>query len=219
MNILLSAYKKAFDNYFNIEGRCSKSEYWGFMLTNISIIMIINILSFFDPNSIALNIISILYVMYSIGALITISIRRLHDIGLSGKILWLLPILFILMTLSINFFGVTHLPQIITIGGSALFGTMIYLFILFLHAGEDKDNKYGEKIEESPELNKLANIFAIIYIILNISNRVFVINHFIDTMKNQEQFSVQVSDEIQKESVDSEQQIESPVVPSNISVE
>ena len=45
MNILLSAYKKAFDNYFNIEGRCSKSEYWGFMLTNISIIMIINILS------------------------------------------------------------------------------------------------------------------------------------------------------------------------------
>ena len=132
MNILLNAYKDAFDNYFNVKGRCNKSGYWGFMLTNISIITLINILSFLDPNSIFLNIISILYVIYSIGAVITISVRRLHDVGISGKILWILPAIFIFILLAINIFGATILPQVITIGGSALFGSIIYIFILLL---------------------------------------------------------------------------------------
>lgn len=220
MNILLSAYKNAFENYFNVKGRCSKSGYWGFMLTNISIITLINILSILDSNSISLNIISVLYVIYSIGAVITISVRRLHDIGLSGKILWILPAIFIFILSAINIFGANMLPQIITIGGSALFGSIIYLLILLLQRGEDKDNEYGEKIEESSELNKLANIFAIIYIILNISNRVLVINHFVSKVKKQEQTSAQIIDEAQKDFINSnETQIEKPVIPTNINVE
>ena len=76
-------YKDAFKNYVNFEGRASKSQYWYFGMWNPIVSIVI---------SIVLNIIlhgNAVYVSWVYDLIIflpaiSISVRRLHDIGKSG---------------------------------------------------------------------------------------------------------------------------------------
>ncbi len=105
-------YKRAIKKYANFEGRASRPEYWYFVLFNVII-------------SIALGIIGgrhhtleNLYALFILIPGITVSVRRLHDIGKSG---WMLLISLI-----------------------PIIGT-IWIIVLLATEGEYKENKYGHQ--------------------------------------------------------------------------
>ena len=109
------------NNYVNFEGRASRSEYWWFILFNL----IINIVTFAIDSTLGTMI---TYDMGYVGFIallalllpsISVSVRRLHDIGKSGWwiLIGIIPI--------VNFIG-------------------IFVILVFtLMEGEEHPNQYG----------------------------------------------------------------------------
>ena len=82
------AIAAGFGNYFNFSGRASRSEYWYLMLFLLIIgfvTAILDIILFAAENIGPLNI---LFSLATIVPSLSVSVRRLHDIGRSGW--WLL---------------------------------------------------------------------------------------------------------------------------------
>lgn len=112
-------YISAFKNYANFSGRTSRMEYWIFVLYNMFFAVFCLILD--NLTGLAFEGIGIgaLYILYATLVLVpglAIMVRRLHDIGQSGKMVLL-----------------AFLPVI---------GT-IWLLVLFFRAGDEGDNRYG----------------------------------------------------------------------------
>lgn len=74
-------YIQAFKNYINFEGRASRSEYWFFFLFNVIAAVICIGLTFAASWMINLYY---LFVLAVIIPTLSVSIRRLHDIGKTG---------------------------------------------------------------------------------------------------------------------------------------
>jgi uncharacterized membrane protein YhaH (DUF805 family) len=109
------------DNFANFEGRARRQEYWMFVLFNFLIILGIGIgvgilAAVFGP----LGILGIfIYIIYSLGVLIpnfAVIVRRLHDTGNSGWMIFISLVPFI--------------------GG-------IWLFVLMCTEGQVGPNEYG----------------------------------------------------------------------------
>ncbi len=102
-----------FKNYANFNGRASRAEFWWFVLANIIIIIILEMLDS------ALGTVYALTGLYQLAILVpnlAVGARRLQDIGKSGwNLLWMF----------------------VPIVGPIL------LLIWFIQAGETSDNKYG----------------------------------------------------------------------------
>jgi len=86
---MVQAVKSVLGNYFNFQGRASRSEFWWFSLANFILNLIIVFVHFFSPISgLVLNII------VSLGLIIpslAVIVRRLHDVDKSGwNYLWAL---------------------------------------------------------------------------------------------------------------------------------
>ncbi len=124
--------------YFSIQGRASRSEYWWFIL----LCYILNFIGNFIP------LIGIVIALGLIVPSITVCIRRCHDLGRSGKILFAPALVFLVGTLimilgiylqstGLLYFGIF----VVSIGG---LGT-IALNIYFIFPGTQGPNKYGEK--------------------------------------------------------------------------
>ena len=74
------AVKLFFSNYFYFSGRSTRSEYWWFVVFNIIVAIFLSILAAITKS----QLVSILYGLYGLAILIpsiTLSARRLHDIG------------------------------------------------------------------------------------------------------------------------------------------
>lgn len=116
---MLFWYKLSLKHYFDIRGRSGRIEFWNFTLSNVVINLIFNILFDFS-DSIILNsffqVTFIAFLLFIITPSITLHIRRLHDIGLTGCWLFLVFVPFV--------------------------GWLI-LFILYLLDSQASDNKYG----------------------------------------------------------------------------
>ncbi|MPN40390.1 hypothetical protein SDC9_187926 [bioreactor metagenome] len=80
--ILVTAFKKFFQNYTNFSGRSTLSDYWLVELDFLLLGIISGILSYFIP---AIIYILLLFDFVSIIPSLAITVRRLHDIGKSGK--------------------------------------------------------------------------------------------------------------------------------------
>jgi len=79
-------------NYANANGRASRKEYWMFALFNLLFLIAAYIVDYLLGTS------PWIYVLYGLAIFvpsITVSIRRLHDIGKSGWWLWIGVIPFI----------------------------------------------------------------------------------------------------------------------------
>lgn len=103
-------------NYCNFSGRSSRSEYWYFVLFNMLISFVINILTFATMSDAMLilgGIISLVLLLPGLG----LAVRRLHDVGKSGW--WLL------------------------IGLIPLIGAIL-LLVWFCTDSEPYTNRYGE---------------------------------------------------------------------------
>ena len=131
---IIEATTSGFSNIFIWEGRASRSEFWWFYL---AIILITFLLTLID-NIVNVGFISIVSGIFQLSlsiAFIATSVRRLHDVGLSG---W--------------WYFIAFAPFVIDRTDSAsgkssylvLFGFM-YAIKIFITKGEDVENKYGPK--------------------------------------------------------------------------
>lgn len=107
-------YKQAISNYFKIEGRATRSEYWYFQLGNFIASLLLTLVDMILFNDL---VFTSLYSLFILIPSFTVSIRRLHDIDKSG---W--NLLFSLIP---------------------IIGVFIILYFMILPSNEH-DNKYGK---------------------------------------------------------------------------
>ena len=181
---LLTAFVAGFKNMFDFKTRASKYDYWAFVFANIlfSLILIVAgmLLSPLFP-IMALYGGIIIYYAYSIVefiAVLALSVRRLHDTNHSGKILWL-PLVFGLGIV----LGTALLQYMKNIGSTffvlgiglfaastlVFFGVALWIFILCLRKGQTEENRFGKPVDEAAEYNKFANIYIVVYLIINVA--------------------------------------------------
>lgn len=89
-------YLEGFRNYFNFSGRARRKEYWIFTLVHSVIFWVIPmfVVYFYQDSEIIVGIFGLFYLIFILGTIIpviSINVRRLHDIGKSGW--WYLIIL------------------------------------------------------------------------------------------------------------------------------
>ena len=130
----INSLKTCFKKYVLISGRASRSEFWWFYLVFIIIQVVLTFLTLnYFIYGIAASIISyILNLVLSLSVL-SLSVRRLHDVGLSGWWYWIF-----LAPLVID-------KNVNTSGKSTylvLFGFM-YLYKILITKGEELTNPYG----------------------------------------------------------------------------
>ena len=88
------------DNYLNFNGRARRSEYWYFILFNLIVSIVLNVIDYF----IGMDILGAIYSLAVFLPGLAVLVRRLHDINKSGwyffivliplaGIIWLLVLL------------------------------------------------------------------------------------------------------------------------------
>jgi uncharacterized membrane protein YhaH (DUF805 family) len=155
---MINWYKKVvFENYANFKGRARRSEYWYFVLMNLIIAIITAIIDKSLGLKFGTN------TLYSLAVFIpglAVAVRRLHDIGKSGKLLLFFYLIMIALAIVMVFSGLSvfmagmnpdglsnagigalgmgfFIPLIIIIAMS------IYMLVLFCTNGDEGPNKYG----------------------------------------------------------------------------
>ncbi len=133
-------------NYCNFKGRASRSEYWWFVLLNVTLKFVVVGVSIFseEVGTILSYGVSLALFLPGLG----LSVRRLHDIGKSGW--WLLPLLvFALFVGSIAsaYSLSSHLSEMVLIvamvGILLLLACLVLLIVWFCRDSDRGDNKYG----------------------------------------------------------------------------
>mgnify|MGYP001221709768 FL=1 len=118
MMSFMSAMKSGFKNSFSLSGRASRSEYWFWVLGGVvfQLTMFIGSLVFIVLEIPILPGLMMIAPLLLVPGSITLVIRRLHDLGMSGW-MWLVALVPILGT--------------------------IYLIYLFVQEGDMGENAYG----------------------------------------------------------------------------
>jgi len=75
MNIYESLKSVFIENLLDFKGRATRLEYWGLYAFNLFMFFVLSIMPDF---------INVIYGLWLLIALITVSIRRMHDVGKSG---------------------------------------------------------------------------------------------------------------------------------------
>jgi uncharacterized membrane protein YhaH (DUF805 family) len=104
-------YLKVFKDWSNFTGRSSRKEFWLFILVNTIVYLILWLLLEFVGINWLFGSLVLLFMLVTLIPTISVTVRRLHDIGNSGylALLYLLPIIggLILMILLLSK-GVAH---------------------------------------------------------------------------------------------------------------
>lgn len=167
---MIEWYKKVvFENYATFSGRARRSEYWYFILANIIIGVLLNLIDSILGLKVGNSNSGILNGFYNLAVFVpslAVSVRRLHDIGKSGKLLLLfygiMIISVIIMTISgfsvimSGNFSVGSLGLAFFVPLLVIIGMSIWLLILFCTEGEQGSNKYGPNPkDETAEINEI----------------------------------------------------------------
>lgn len=138
---MIEWYKKVvFENYADFTGRARRSEYWYFRLATAVIFFLFIILgvvlyAITSNGSLAVGLACGLLVLYSLATLIpslSVSVRRMHDIGKSG---W------------------TIFVAMIPLVGP------IWMLVLLFTEGDSGENYYGsDPKSEIEEINEIGNV-------------------------------------------------------------
>lgn len=166
---MINWYKKVvFENYANFKGRARRSEYWYFALMNL----IIAVLTAIIDKSLGLKFGT--NTIYSLAVFIpglAVAVRRLHDIGKSGKLLLFVYLAMIVLTIvmvvsGLSIFmagmGASGIPDFSSLGIGFLIpliliiGLGIWMLVLFFTAGDVGGNQYGpDPKEDGEEINEI----------------------------------------------------------------
>ncbi|QKE72042.1 DUF805 domain-containing protein [Arthrobacter citreus] len=148
----MSWYIKVLKNSFNFSGRARRKEYWRFTLTNTLINFLITGVLVSTKASFVVNIMAIIYNVLMFIPSLSVSIRRLHDIGKNGwwllisvlPFLWVLP-LFLLPIAQV--FEINLQYQLVGLVGIFVFLLTIICFIVmitfFCIDSQKGENQYG----------------------------------------------------------------------------
>lgn len=114
---LQEAFRRAFANYANFQGRANRGEYWWWVLANLLIAAALGIVdrAIFGADS-PVTLLSGLWSLATLLPSLAVGARRLHDIDKSGwwQLIWLIPIV-----------------------------GWILLIVWFAQRGEDHANRFG----------------------------------------------------------------------------
>ncbi len=80
---MLDAYLNAFRQYADFQGRARRPDYWWFVLANILIWLIADLITMHHP-SVGIGILLVLYGLAILVPSIAVAVRRLHDTDRSG---------------------------------------------------------------------------------------------------------------------------------------
>jgi len=140
---------------FQISGRATRSEFWWFQLALIAIFIPIKLLDFLFSGSLknqGMHPIFLAYFFFYFVSYVTVFVRRLHDVNLSGLYM-LAPLIIAFATLPLVFWEISILYQneltltiIATIAGLSHF---LVFFSLFSPSNPNP-NKYGPNPSEVP---------------------------------------------------------------------
>jgi uncharacterized membrane protein YhaH (DUF805 family) len=92
-----TAVKTCFRNYATFQGRAPRAEYWYFVLFNVIVSVVLNVID----GMIGTQVLSSLYGLAVLLPGIAVATRRLHDTDRSGwwQLLWLVPIIGLIVLL------------------------------------------------------------------------------------------------------------------------
>lgn len=94
---MLKAYKLMFRNYFKFKGRTTRSEYWLAILMNIIVSFVLSfLLSLMFPSGVVEALVG-LYSLVLLIPMLSLNVRRLHDVGWSGWIIILMYAIWIVV--------------------------------------------------------------------------------------------------------------------------
>ena len=143
------------------KGRATKADFWIFMLAvflfTIVAALLIGLTAGSVLGKILFAIFAIIYLAIFV-CYISVSVRRLHDLGLSGFWLWYLnpfglPVIYMVYLLDLDQASNRLIGKIQGIGSVWLgwiltwlfwpIGASITLFLLFLYDGKKEDNEFG----------------------------------------------------------------------------
>ena len=154
---LLGTFKKT----FSFKGRATRKEFWLYVLFSLIVNIILGGLVILAEGSALCTALGVIMALVDLALLIcyiSVSVRRLHDLGLSGFWLWYLnplglPVIYMVYLLDmdnacnqvvdkIQKTGSTWLGWILAV----LFwpvGAFACLFLLFLYSGKNEANEFG----------------------------------------------------------------------------
>ena len=145
----------ALDKYADFSGRSSRAEYWLFMLHIAGFTYLLNIftvvLAIFTPIVAAIiYIIACCYYLYLLIPCISVTVRRLHDVNLSGLFALVLPVpvfgyffLHILFSVSRRLNDFVFFVLFMGVGGIS-FICWLFITVISCWPSAKKVNKWGE---------------------------------------------------------------------------
>ena len=152
---ILGAFAEAFKKYFQFSGRSSRYDYWSFMLVNTVIVTGFEVLELLSPLFLTPRIIYGLVVFIPAFAILS---RRLHDIG---KSFWLIFIIFMLMLLGSILLRIGS-SILSIIGGLVVVAPIIYFLYLLCKKGDKDENNYGI-MNEAEKYNIISKRLIFVY--------------------------------------------------------
>ncbi|SHF88337.1 Uncharacterized membrane protein YhaH, DUF805 family [Flavobacterium fluvii] len=163
---MIEWYKKVvFENYANFNGRARRSEYWYFVLMN----MIISTITMMFDKILGIKFgVNLLYGIAVFIPTLSVSVRRLHDIGKSGWILLISYITIIIcavgLVLGMLTLGTSSFNIWFTIPIIVMVAICIWMLVLFVTEGNDGKNKYGSDpkniFDEDDEIDEIGTAEA-----------------------------------------------------------
>ena len=146
---LVQSVRTCFKKYLVIDGRASRSEYWWFLLfAAFAPLLLIILFAFLYSGEESENFYSVIVLIFYLPIIIpylTVSIRRLHDLGKSCQIFIVLIILELII--GVDAFFPSLNSNFIMIIDFASWVLTVYFFIIFMFKGSNKKNKYGSPIK------------------------------------------------------------------------
>lgn len=161
---ILRAYGSAFKSYFKFSGRATRYDFWGFKLIDFAISSALSILAaFWNP----IYFLSGLYWLATIFPSLSLTSRRLHDVGKSFWWFWGSILLIVLSSVcgamsdyagnDAVFFSVLYILVVLV--------TVVYSFYLLYLACKKSsgDTKFGEPLKEDDVYVKRSRWFIVAY--------------------------------------------------------
>lgn len=153
------AVKSVFSKYATFSGRARRKEYWYFTLFNCIIAVILALLQQFVGGRF-LQWITYLYELAVLIPSLAVCCRRLHDIGRSGKWLWLLliPLVYSLCLGVLSASLLISQPSRISpsvlivfgLGALAMLAICIVFIVWYCRDSQPGENMYGPNPKEIP---------------------------------------------------------------------
>lgn len=154
---IFNCWSEAIKRFFDFSGRTTRYEFWAFQTVSLFIFVLAALIGFiFDAYKIVFEI----YALYFLAPAVSVSVRRLHDINLSGR--WIAPVVFFALLT----FGCWEFEAVFTILPTFLLLLCIsYLYWALGEDGEPGDNIYGEKVREPAVYNQDSKVFITFMIV------------------------------------------------------